>query len=606
MDEEDPIRTLPQALRALARKQPGRTAMRMKAYGIWHDITWTQYLENVREVAMGLHALGVKRGDHVAIVGENKPQWLFSAMGVMSLGGIFVGVYTTNPVTECEYVVGHSESVVFFCEDEEQFDKALAFRERTPRLGRIVVWDMEGLRHFDDPMLMSFDDLLASGRKTDEENPGLFEKLSDEGDPDETASIIYTSGTTGPPKGAMIAHRNYSWVARQNGKVNQMTPEDETISFLPLNHVYEQIFDLMMHLRAGHIVNFTENTDTVMNDLRDVSPTLFHAVPRIWEKYHSGIVLKMADATWLKRTAFRLAYRIGSGYNDRKLAKKKIPWYLSSGYLLATFCVFRKLKERLGFDRVRIGFSGAAPISHEILKFFQSIGIPIREGYGLTETTGITHISDEDHFKLGTVGRSLPGAEAKIAEDGEILIRHGGIFQGYFKEPEATAEALEGGWFHTGDVGEIDAEGYLKITDRKKDLIITAGGKNVAPQYIENLLKFSPYITDAVVIGDRRKYITALIVIDEENVVKYAQDHKVQYTTFATLTRTEEVIALIAGEIDKVNGQVARVENIRKFRLLDKKLYTEDGEVTPTMKVKRKSIARDYKDIIEDMYKDRD
>jgi len=601
---KDEIKTLPQALRLLVQKQPDRIAMRMKDYGIWHDITWTQYYENVKKVAMGLHALGVQRGDHVAIVGENKPQWLFSAMGVMSLGGIFVGVYTTNPVTECEYVVGHSESVVFFCEDEEQFDKALVFRERTPLLKKVVVWDMEGLKHFDDPMLMSFDKLLDLGVKTDQDNPGLFEKIIDEGKTEETASIIYTSGTTGPPKGAMIGHQNYLWVARSNDQVNKMNPEDETISFLPLNHVYEQIFDLMMHLRAGHIVNFTENTDTVMNDLRDVSPTLFHAVPRIWEKYHSGIVLKMADATWLKRTGFNLAFKIGSKYNNCKLAKKLMPWYLYLGYQFAYFCVFWKLKERLGFDRVRLGFSGAAPISHEILKFFQSIGIPIREGYGLTETTGITHISDEEHFKLGTVGRSLPGSEVKIAEDGEILIRHGGIFQGYFREPEATMVALEGGWFHTGDVGEIDSEGYLKITDRKKDLIITAGGKNVAPQYIENLLKFSPYITDAVVIGDRRKYITALIVIDEENVVKYAQDHKVQYTTFATLTRAEEVIKLISDEINKVNNQIARVENIRKFRLLDKKLYTEDGEVTPTMKVKRKSISKEYKDIIEDMYKD--
>jgi len=353
-------------------------------------------------------------------------------------------------------------------------------------------------------------------------------------------------------------------------------------------------------------VNFTENTDTVMNDLRDVSPTLFHAVPRIWEKYHSGIVLKMADATWLKRTVFNLCFNIGSRYNTYKLSNKPIPWYLYLGYQLAYFSVFWKLKERLGFDRVRLGFSGAAPISHEILKFFQSIGIPIREGYGLTETTGITHISDAENFKLGTVGRNLPGANVKIAEDGEILIQHGGIFQGYFKEPEATAAALEGGWFHTGDVGEVDSEGYLKITDRKKDLIITAGGKNVAPQYIENLLKFSPYITDAVVIGDRRKYITALIVIDEENVVKYAQDQKVQYTTFASLTRTEEVIKLISEEVEKVNKQIARVENIRKFRLLDKKLYTEDGEVTPTMKVKRKSISEQYKNIIEEMYQSGD
>src|SRR5512137_900757 len=399
----------------------------------------------------------------------------------------------------------------------------------------------------------------------------------------------------------MIYHKNYLWIAKANLEITKMHVEDETISFLPLNHVYEQIFDLMMHLSVGHIMNFTENTDTVMNDLRDVSPTLFHAVPRIWEKYHSGIVLKMADATFLKRTVFGIAFKIGSAYNDYKLAKKPVPIYLNIAYGLAYFCVFWKLKERLGFDRVRLGFSGAAPISHEILKFFQSIGIPIREGYGLTETTGITHISDEEHFKLGTVGRALPGSEVMIADDGEILIRHGGIFKGYFKEEAATAAALEGDWFHTGDVGEIDSEGYLKITDRKKDLIITAGGKNVAPQYIENLLKFSPYINDAVVIGDRRKFISALIVIDEENVVKYAQDHKVQYTTFASLTRTEEVLKLIEDEITKVNKQIARVENIRKFRLLDKKLYTEDGEVTPTMKVKRKAIAEQYKDLIEEM-----
>ena len=602
----DQVKTLPQSLKTITARQPERIALRMKDYGIWHDITWAQYYENVKKVAMGLYALGIKRGDHVAIVGENKPEWLFSAMGTMSLGGIFVGVYTTNPVAECEYVVGHSESVVFFCEDEEQFDKALACRERTPHLKKMVVWDMEGLRHFNDPMLMSFDDLLLLGDKTDKENPGLFERIVSEGKSEETASIIYTSGTTGPPKGAMIAHKNYLWISEQNEKITKMGVNDETISFLPLNHVYEQIFDLMMHMRVGHIVNFTENTDTVMNDLRNVSPTLFHAVPRIWEKYHSAIVLKMADATWLKRTIFNTAYKIGSMYNTRKLAKKSIPFYLFIAYWIAYFSVFWKLKERLGFDRVRLGISGAAPISHEILKFFQSIGIPIREGYGLTETTGITHISDEEHFKLGTVGRSLPDSEVKIAEDGEILIRHGGIFQGYFKEPEATAQAMEGGWFHTGDVGEVDEEGYLKITDRKKDLIITAGGKNVAPQYIENLLKYSPYITDAVVIGDKRKFITALIVIDEENVVKYAQDHKVQYTTFASLTRTEEVIKLITEEINKVNKQIARVENIRKFRLLDKKLYTEDGEVTPTMKVKRKAIAEQYKDIIEEMYKEGD
>ncbi|MBW2561343.1 MAG: long-chain fatty acid--CoA ligase [Deltaproteobacteria bacterium] len=594
--------TLPKALVAMTGKQPDRIALRMRDLGIWRDITWKQYLEKVKLVALGLSSLGIGHGDHVAIIGENKPEWLYSALGTMSVGAIFVGVYTTNPAKECEYVVGHSDSALFICEDEEQFNKALLLRGNTPKLRKIIVWDMEGLRDVKDPMVMSFDELLGLGCKIAEEKPNLFNTLLDQGRTEDIASIIYTSGTTGPPKGAMIAHENYLWVG--GGLVNGMkvTRDDDTISFLPLNHVYEQLFDMMVHLQAGHTVNFTENTDTVMNDMIDVSPTLFHAVPRIWEKYYSAVVLKMDDASWFKRTAYKLAVKIGSKYNQYKLAKKKVSLPLAIAYRLAYFSVFWKLRERLGFGRMRLGFSGAAPISHEILKYFQSIGIPIREGYGMTETTGTTHLSDMLNFKLGATGKPLPGIEDKVADNGEILVKSPGIFKGYFKDEEASKAMIRDGWLHTGDVGEIDNEGYLKITDRLKDLIITAGGKNIAPQYIENLLKFSIYINDAVVIGDRRKYLSAIIVIDEENVFKWAQDRKVQFTTFATLTKAQEVIDLIQEEINKVNKQMARVENIRKFRILDKKLYTEDGEVTPTMKVKRKSINEQFADVIESMY----
>ena len=598
------INTLPKALLSIAEKQPNRIAMRKKDFGIWQDITWADYLQNVKYVALGLHALGVKYGEHVAIIGENRPEWLYSALGIVCAGGAWVGVYTTNPVAECEYVVGHSDAVVYICEDEEQLDKALVFRDKTPKLRKLIVWEMEGLKHYEDSMLMSFQQLLDLGREEDLKNPALFKQLTEQAQPQDIAGIIYTSGTTGPPKGALLAHEGYLWVGRASQQVMPATRDDETISFLPLNHVYEQIFDIMFHLTIGHIVNFTENTDTVMADMREVSPTMFHAVPRIWEKYYSGIVLKMADATWLKRQLYKVAVKIGTQYNNRALAKKPVPFPLYLAYHLSYFVVFRKLKERLGFDQVRLGVSGAAPISHEILKFFQSIGIPIREGYGMTETTGITHMSSEVDYKVGTVGKALPETEVKIAEDGEILVRHKGIFKGYYKDDEQTKEVLIDGWMHTGDVGLIDDDGYLKLTDRKKDLIITAGGKNIAPQYLENLLKFSPYINDSVVIGDGRKFLSALIVIDEENVTKYAQDKKVQYTTYATMTRTDEVIALISEEIDKVNKQVARVENIRKFKIIDKKLYTEDGEVTPTMKVKRKSINAQFGELIESMYKD--
>lgn len=596
--------TLPKALVKMVEKYSQKVSMRQKVFGLWEEITWVQYLEKVKFVALGLNALGIKKEDKIAIIGENQPEWLYSALGIMSLGGIFVGVYATNPAPECEYIIDHSGSVIYFCEDEEQLDKALTFRSNTPQLRKIIVWDMEGLRHFKDPMLMSFDELLALGKKICLENPDLFTRLVSQGKATDIASIIYTSGTTGRPKGAMLSHEGYLWVGRQTSDVGNITHNDETISFLPVCHVYEQVFALMVHLTVGHIINMAESPDTIMRDLKDVSPTIFQAVPRIWEKYYSGIVLKMDDASWMNRAAYKIAVNIGSRYNETKLAGKIPPLWLVFCYKLAYLSVFWPLKRVLGFDRLRLGNSAAAPISHKILKYFQSIGIPVREGFGMTETTGTTHMSDENNFKLGTVGKALPGTEVKIAEDGEILIRNKGIFKGYYRDEETTKMALCDGWLRTGDVGEVDAEGYMKITDRKKDLMITAGGKNIAPQFIENLLKFSPYINDAVIIADVRKYVSAIIVIDEENVVNYAQQKKIQYTTFASLTKAEEVIALIQLEINNVNKELARVETIKKFRILDKKLYTEDGEVTPTMKVKRKYINEHYKDLIESMYRE--
>jgi len=453
-------------------------------------------------------------------------------------------------------------------------------------------------------MVMSFDNLLATGRDLYEKNPALFDSLIEQGTSEDVASIIYTSGTTGMPKGAMITHENYMWVSERMALQMGATRDDETISFLPLNHIYEQVYDIMLHLQVGHIVNFTESTDTVMNDLVDVSPTIFHAVPRIWEKYYSAIYLKMEDATWFKRKVYNLALSIGSKRSEYKLSGGKVPFLLALGYRLAYIFVFYKLKERLGFHKVRVGYSAAAPISHDILKYFRSIGIPICEGYGMTETTGTTHASTAEDFKLGMTGPPLPDIEARLGEDGELLVKTKGMFKGYFKDEATTNAIIRDGWLHTGDVAEIDSDGYLRITDRLKDLIITAGGKNVAPQYIENLLKASIYINDAVVIGDKRKYLTAILVIDEENVVKWAQDNKLQYTTYASLTATDEVYKLMQSEVDKVNKQLARVENIRKFKILDKKLYMEDGEVTPTMKVKRKFINEQFGDLIESMYKE--
>jgi long-chain acyl-CoA synthetase len=585
------------------KEEPNRVALRHKDYGIWHDVTWGQYGEKIRQVAMGLISLGLKKGECVSIISENRPEWVYSDFGIMSAGGITAGVYVTNAAEQCGYIVQNSGSRFYIAENEEQFDKTLKFRKDNPHLEKVIVVEMEGLKRYEDPMLMSFDDLLKLGKEFDAKNPGLFEQRCSEVKPDDLAVLIYTSGTTGPPKGAMLTHQNLLYMSEAMVDANPIRDGDETLSYLPLCHIFEQLFTVMINIRFGTVCNFIESPDTVMDNMKEVSPTVTCGVPRIWEKYASGIMIRMSDATWFKRMVFKVCMGIGMKYAGLKLNFKPIPLYLKLAYLAAYGAVFRKLKERLGFDRVRVAYSGAAPISPDVLKFFNAIGLPLIEGYGQTEGTGVTTVSRKGRLKIGRVGQPLPGLEVKIAPDGEILVKGPGIFKGYFKNPEATAETLKDGWLYSGDVGELDEDGFLKITDRKKDLIITAGGKNIAPQNIENQLKFSPYINDAIVIGDRRKFLAALIAIDEENMIKYAQDNKIQFGTYGSLTQAPEIKQLIQKEVDRVNKTLAQVEQVKKFTIIPKRLYEEDGEVTPTMKVKRRYINETYKDIIEKMYR---
>ncbi|MGB9615876.1 MAG: AMP-dependent synthetase/ligase [Desulfomonilaceae bacterium] len=601
MTEYDNL-TIPQMFVKRATQRPDKVALRRKYLGIWRDITWGEYLEITRHTCLGLVALGLDKGDRVAVIGENRPEWLFADMGTMCAGGVTVGIYTTSSAEQCEYVVGHSQAKIFIAEDEEQVDKALFFRERTPDLEKIVVIDTKGLRHFSDPMVMTFDELLAMGKKLDREKPSLFQELLDATDPQSMALIIYTSGTTGPPKGAMLSHANIIWTTRSIGQALDIRDSDELLSFLPLSHIAERMFSVFLPLRFGYTVSFTESPDTVMANFREISPTVVFAVPRIWEKYYSGIRIRIANATWFKRVMYGLATKISSLYAAKKFSGKNVSIWLKTLRALANLVVLYKLRERLGFERVRLAVSGAAPISPDVIKYFHGIGIPLREVYGQTEGSGPTCIHQGDNIELGNVGPPLPGVEVKIADDGEILVRGGNVFLGYYRNPEATAETLEGGWLHSGDVGVLDDRGYLKITDRKKDLIITAGGKNIAPQNIENQLKFSPYINDAIVIGDRLKFLSALIVIDEENVIQYAQDHKISFTTYESLTKAPEIIDLIDAEVQEVNKTLSHVETIKKFTIVPKKLYEEDGEVTPTMKVKRKYVNEKFADLIKAMY----
>lgn len=597
--------TVPQVFINAVKKYTDRVAMRKKDFGLWHDITWNEYYRLAKYVGSALISMGLKKGDCVSIIGDNCPEWVIIDLGIQCAGGVAVGVYSTNAWPQVEYVIQNSESKFFFLENEEQLDKWLNFRDKVPHLKKAIVWDLEGLRQFKDPMFIAYDEFLEIGRQIVEREPDLFENRMNEVTPEDLSVLIYTSGTTGLPKGAMLTHRNVTWMGRAIEKENPLYDTDEVLSFLPLCHIFERLFSVFGHISHGFTVNFIESLDTVTDNMREVSPTVGYAVPRIWEKYLSAVYIRMSDATWFKKLVFGIAFKIGKKRATLMMNFKPVPFYLKVLYQLACLAVFRKLKERLGFDRLRVAYSGAAPISPDVLHFFQSIGVNLIEGYGQTEDTGVTCVSRIGKVKFGTVGPPLTGTEVKIAEDGEILVRSPSVFKGYYNNPEATNEALKGGWLYSGDVGELDEDGYLKITDRKKDIIVTAGGKNITPQYIENQLKFSPYINDAVIIGDNRKFISSLIMIDEDNVVKYAQDNKIQFSTYKDLTQSPEIFKLIDKEVNRVNSGLSRVEQIKKFTIIPKKLYEEDGEVTPTMKVKRKFINEHFGDLIEAMYKRR-
>lgn len=597
------LETVPQVFRQAVQRYGDRVAMRKKEYGLWHDISWDEYYTLAKYVGSAVISMGLKKGECVSIIGDNCPEWVIIDLGIQCAGGVAVGVYSTNAWPQVEYVIHDSESKLFFVENEEQLDKWLHFRDNVASLKKLIVWDLEGLRHFEDPMVMTYEDLLDLGRKIVEKDPNLFEKRMSEVTPDDLSVLVYTSGTTGPPKGAMLTHRNVTWMGQAITKDDPVYDTDEVMSFLPLCHIFERLFSVFCHITHGYTLNFVESLDTVTDNMREISPTVGYAVPRMWEKYLSAIVIKMSDASWFKRLVFGIALKIGRKRATLTMNFKPVPFYLKVLYQLAYFAVFRKLKQRLGLDRLRVAYSGAAPISPDVLYFFQSIGVNLIEGYGQTEGTGVTCASRIGKVKFGTVGPPLQGVEVKIAEDGEILVRSPGVFKGYYRNPEATKETIRDGWLYSGDVGELDEDGYLKITDRKKDIIVTAGGKNITPQYIENKLKASSYINDAVVIGDNRRYITSLIMIDEDNVVKYAQDNKIQFSTYKDLTRSAEIIKLIQGEVDEVNETLSRVEQVKKFTMLPKRLYEEDGEVTPTMKVKRKYVNEAFSDLIEAMYR---
>jgi long-chain acyl-CoA synthetase len=596
--------TLPRLFWSRVIEWSERTAMRQKKFGIWKDISWREYGEKVKHVALGLVQLGLERGDFVGILSENTPEWLFCDIGILTAGGVSVGIYASNSAHQVAYVSNNCGAKFIICGDEEQLDKLLEVRKSLPQLRKIIVVDMKGLRHFSDSMIIAFEELLGLGEDMAHRYPALFESLVHEGRPEDLAILIYTSGTTGPPKGSMISHRNLFFTAKASLSVNSAHLDDETLNFLPLSHILERLFSMVVPMTSGTISNFAEGMDTIAQDIREVSPTIFIAVPRIWEKFYSSLVLRVKDSTPLEKLAYKWAMGIGKKFAVYRSRFKKPPFYLGIVYKLAYWAVLKNLRKFIGLDRNRYSISGAAPISHDLLDFYRSLDIDIREGYGLTESTGAAIGHYPGGYKFGTVGKPLPGVSVKIADDGEILIKSPGIFMGYLGDSTKTGETVVDGWLHTGDIGQIDEDGHIIILDRKKDIIITAGGKNITPSEIENQLKFSPYINDAVVVGDRRKYLTCLIMIDDENTIIYAQDNRIPFTTYASLTKAPEINKLIQKEVDTVNQKLSGVETIKKFRLINIQLTVDDDEVTPTGKLKRKIVSEKFKDLIEEMYRE--
>ena len=602
--------TLVGTVRRRAMASPDGVAMRAKRLGIWRGITWADYADHVDLVGHALLSLGIEAGDRVAIHSENRPEWLFADLGTNAVRGITVGLYPTNPATEVAYLLADSGARILIAEDQEQIDKALLVESQCPTLEHIIYLDPRGVATIDNPKLMGWEDFIDRGRAHRETDPRALEHLARESKPTDIVTLVYTSGTTGPPKGAMLSNANVefaSGVIVDGGGLYDPPPNpgDVILSYLPLCHVAERAVTTWTNAVSGAVVHFAESIDTVTLNIREVQPTLFFAVPRIWEKLKAAVEVRMAGASRIKKLNYVVWMKVGQGIADSMLANggRHTLWSrirYSVGYVF----LYRSMRERLGLRRVRAAASAAAPISPEVLYFFVTMGVVINELDGRTENSAVATSNRAGRIKLGTVGEAHPGVEVVLAEGtGEILTRHPGTFAGYWGKPEATAEAIDAdGWLHTGDVGEWVGDTHLKIVDRIKDIIITAGGKNISPSEIENSLKASPFIREALVIGDQRAYLTALVGIEEDTVGQWARAKRIPYTTYRDLSEREEVLKLVQGIIAKVNEATARVENIRKFRMLTKALDHEDGELTATQKIKRSALTTAFAPLIDDMY----
>jgi long-subunit acyl-CoA synthetase (AMP-forming) len=570
-----------------------RPALKVKRNGGWKTYSWNEYRQQVRQVARALISLGTQPGRGVAIIGYNCPEWFFADVGAIYAGLVPAGIYTTSSPEQCAYIAGHCEAPVVFVENQEQLAKFVAVRDKLPALKAIVLMRGES----NTPGVYGWTKFLELGLNTPESE---VDRRMAAQSPDAMASLIYTSGTTGTPKAVMLSHDNLTWTAQAAADLVGGQPDDQVISYLPLSHIAEQVVSLHGPMSFGACVWFAESMETLGETLREVRPHFFLGVPRVWEKIQERIMAAGAKNPPLRKKIAAWARRIGlvGGYADQQHVSRPLM------YPLANALVFKKIRAQLGLDRSRINVTSAAPISRDTLEFFLSLGVTICEVYGMSECTGPGTVSTPRDYRTGKAGKCLPGAELKIAQDGEVCMRGRHIYKGYAKDPAATKEAIDAdGWLHSGDIGIVDTQGFLQITDRKKDLIITAGGENVAPALVEGFLKGIPVVSQAVVVGDRQRYLAVLLTLNSERLIQDAQAAGSTAKDVESAAKDSKFLEFLQRQIDKVNERLARVQTVKKFKILLKDFSVEGGELTPTMKVKRKVVTEKYKKEIEELYK---
>lgn len=595
--------TVPNMFWHFVEQRRDATMMRQKEFGVWQAYSYQQVGDIVEEIAAGMICLGFEPGQVIAVLSNTCKEWVWSDLAALSAGGVVNGIYPTDSAAQVEYLCNDSQAVFLFVEDDEQLDKYLEVRTQLPQIRHVIVFDMKGLSRLNDPTILSLDEVRTRGREFLKAHQDLIEKRLASRTAADLAVLVYTSGTTGKPKGAMLSHGN---IIAASTTLLEFLPQNarrERVAFLPLCHVAERIFGAYYSMLSDARMNFVENPETVFENIREIQPDIFFAVPRIWEKLYSSVTIALKEATPLEQWAYAKALAIGKEACSYREQWKPVPPLVMFKEWFARKLVLNNVRRMIGLNRATLGVTGAAPIAPDLIRWYMALGIEMSELWGMTEVTGAATCNPAGRARPGSIGIALPNTEVRISDQGELLVRSPQVFMAYLNMPEKTAEVVIDGWMHTGDVGRVDDDGYFYITDRMKDIIITAGGKNITPSEWENQLKFSPYVTDAVVIGDKRPYLSCLIMIDQDNVEQWAQEQNIPFSDYRSLARSKEVIQLLGQEIEKVNTQFARVEQIKEFRLIETRLTAEDEEMTPTMKLKRKLVNQKYAELIESMYR---